>query len=146
MWLYNTIVPKYTCYILTSPDLKVLIFFCFVFFPDKKSTPECSPTHSPFVKTRNNRKFSSTSVSSSTTSNGNSEKSAKKLDLVVPDGVAPIARTEEMSDDLSEETLVNGESSISEHSKSKKTNILFSCYLIFSTTKKKNRIFFFFFF
>ena len=65
-------------------------------------------------------------MSSSTTSNGNSEKSAKKLDLVVPDGVAPIARTEEMSDDLSEETLVNGESSISEHSKSKKTNILFS--------------------
>ena len=60
-------------------------------------------------------------MSSSTTSNGNSEKSAKKLDLVVPDGVAPIARTEEMSDDLSEETLVNGESSISEHSKFKKT-------------------------
>ena len=74
-------------------------------------------------------------MSSSTTSNGNSEKSAKKLDLVVPDGVAPIARTEEMSDDLSEETLVNGESSISEHSKSKKnSNILFN--LIFSTTKK----------
>ena len=93
----------------------------FCFFLDKKSTPECSPTHSPFVKTRNNRKISSTSVSSNTTSNGNSEKSAKKLDLVVPDGVAPIARTEEMSDDLSEETLVNGESSISEHSKSKKT-------------------------
>ena len=80
-------------------------------------------------------------MSSSTASNGNSEKSAKKLDLVVPDGVAPIARTEEMSDDLSEETLVNGESSISEHSKSKKTNILFSCYLIFSTTKKKSYFF-----
>ena len=90
-----------------------LIFLLF-FFPDKKSTPECSPTHSPIVKTRNNRKVSSTSVSSS---NGN-EKSAKKLDLV-PDGVAPIARTEEMSDDLSEETLVNGESTISEHSESK---------------------------
>ena len=57
-------------------------------------------------------------MSSNTTSNGNSEKSAKKLDLVVPDGVAPNARTEEMSDDLSEETLVNGES-ISEHSESK---------------------------
>jgi hypothetical protein len=28
---------------------------------------------------------------------------------VVPDGLAPIAKTEEMSDDLSEETLVNGE-------------------------------------
>ena len=56
--------------------------------------------------------------STTSTSNGNSEKSsAKKLDLV-PDGVAPIARTEEMSDDLSEETLVNGES-ISEQSKKK---------------------------
>ena len=84
-------------------------------------------------------------MSSSTTSNGNSEKSAKKLDLVVPDGVAPIARTEEMSDDLSEETLVNGESSISEHSKSKKTNILFYFILdgIFST---KKIVFFFSFF
>ena len=90
-------------------------YFFVIFFPDKKSTPECSPTHSPIVKTRNNRKVSSTSVSNS---NGNEKSASKKLDLV-PDGVAPIARTEEMSDDLSEETLVNGESTISEHSKSK---------------------------
>ena len=80
-------------------------------------------------------------MSSSTTSNGNSEKSAKKLDLVVPDGVAPIARTEEMSDDLSEETLVNGESSISEHSKSQNKQTF---YFVFHTLSmylpcKKNK-------
>ena len=72
----------------------------FCFFTDKKSSPDCSPTQSPFVKTRNSKDIS----------NGNTSANKTKADATVPDGIAPIARTEEMSDDLSEETLVNGES------------------------------------
>lgn len=59
-------------------------------FADKKSTPECSPSSSPaFLRTK---KSSCTS----------------KLE-----GLAPIAKTEEMSDDLSEETLVEADNVIS---------------------------------
>ena len=52
------------------------------------------------MKTRNSKDIS----------NGNTSANKTKADAPVPDGIAPIARTEEMSDDLSEETLVNGES------------------------------------
>ena len=52
------------------------------------------------MKTRNSKDIS----------NGNTSANKTKADATVPDGIAPIARTEEMSDDLSEETLVNGES------------------------------------
>ena len=88
-------------------------------FTDKKSTPECSPSNSPFLKSRSPNNTSATSASSVTgpqvDSANNSLNSLPVLNggqpetEVVPDGLAPIAKTEEMSDDLSEETLVNGE-------------------------------------
>jgi len=69
----------------------------------KKSTPECSPANSPFLKSRSPK---ISSADSSLVINGTT---AIKEDAEIPDGLAPIAKTEEMSDDLSEETLVNGE-------------------------------------
>ena len=67
----------------------------FSLFSDKKSTPDNSPTQSPFLKSKSRENTASTYHSTN--------------DTTVPDGLAPIAKTEEMSDDLSEETLVNGE-------------------------------------
>ena len=68
------------------------------------------------MKTRNSKDIS----------NGNTNKSAK-VDATVPDGIAPIARTEEMSDDLSEETLVNGESTNDSAGKQKYREIKVIC-------------------
>ena len=113
-----------------TPHIRVLyVFFFSIFavskivlsliFTDKKSTPECSPSNSPFLKSRSPNNTSATSASSVTgpqvDSANNSLNSLPVLNggqpetEVVPDGLAPIAKTEEMSDDLSEETLVNGE-------------------------------------
>ena len=85
-------------------------------FTDKKSTPECSPSNSPFLKSRS--PDNAATVSSGTgVDSANNLSSLSSLPVLndppeteVPDGLAPIAKTEEMSDDLSEETLVNGES------------------------------------
>ena len=66
-------------------------------FSDKKSTPDCSPADSPSI------------LPKVSTSNGSKSS-------VHPDGLAPIAKTEEMSDDLSEETLVNEKNSTNNHS------------------------------
>ena len=71
----------------------------FVFFADKKSTPDCSPVNSPTLLKSNGCKSSNST----------------------PDGLAPIAKTEEMSDDLSEETLVNEKNS-QNHSTPKKSS------------------------
>ena len=90
-------------------------------FTDKKSTPECSPSNSPFLKSRSpdNAVTSASSVTGTQVDSANNLSSLNSLPVlnggqpeteVVPDGLAPIAKTEEMSDDLSEETLVNGES------------------------------------
>ena len=85
-------------------------------FTDKKSTPECSPSNSPFLKSRSpyNAATSSSGTEADSANNLSSLSSLPVLNdqpgTEVPDGLAPIAKTEEMSDDLSEETLVNGES------------------------------------
>lgn len=85
-------------------------------FTDKKSTPECSPSNSPFLKSRSpyNAATSSSGTEADSANNLSSLSSLPVLndqpETEVPDGLAPIAKTEEMSDDLSEETLVNGES------------------------------------
>ena len=73
-------------------------------FPDKKSTPECSPSNSPFLKSRSPNNGTGSGGGGSLVVNA-----TNKDEVEVPDGLAPIAKTEEMSDDLSEETLVNGE-------------------------------------
>ena len=87
-----------SCQYLHNPKKKCYHWF----FPDKKSTPECSPSNSPFLKSRS-PKNDSPSLVVNATSNKDEVVEAH------PDGLAPIAKTEEMSDDLSEETLVNGE-------------------------------------
>jgi len=82
----------------------------------KKSTPECSPSNSPFLKSRSPDNAATVSPGTGVDS-ANNLSSLSSLPVLngppeteVPDGLAPIAKTEEMSDDLSEETLVNGES------------------------------------
>ena len=70
-----------------------------LYFTDKKSTPDCSPVSSPSILAKSNGSKCSNS-----------------------DGLAPIAKTEEMSDDLSEETLVNEKNCQNQTSTPKKSS------------------------
>ena len=90
-------LPTHLKLSLFTTQCLLTTFFCY--FTDKKSTPDHSPAQSPFLKSKC-PEIQTTTQNGSTNKNNSTE---------FPDGLAPLAKNEEMSDDLSEETLVNGE-------------------------------------